>query len=172
MTGAVFDVVGLRGAVLGQFLGQPWFARPDERPRREAVTCDCRPDQAWPARADAVTRAPEIEPAPNDALLRRPDVSWSKQIVDDLALVYRSRRRGDRAVSPGTRGENASASRRSDPSIIDRVPVDPHSGWPLLLRAEARTYAVYSVGPNRRDDSGILRCSGSRKACVSRAMSA
>ena len=40
------------------------------------------------------------------------------------------------------------------PVYLAAVPVDPYSGWQLLFRAEARSYVVYSLGPNQRDDSG------------------
>jgi len=36
---------------------------------------------------------------------------------------------------------------------LKAVPVDPYSGWPLMFRNEVSTYAVYSLGPNRRDDN-------------------
>ena len=40
------------------------------------------------------------------------------------------------------------------PAFIDRVPVNLFSGAPLKLRSSTGTYAVYSVGPNFRDDGG------------------
>lgn len=156
MTGAVFDVVGLRGAVLGRFLGQPWFeSQMRGRAERLSVVIAAL-DQEWPERADAVTRAYDgLSPAPNDPLLRRPDVSMSKQIVDDLALVRAARVAV--AIERFRRDHAERMPARLDdliPDYLDAVPVDPYSGWPLLLRAEPRSYAVYSVGPNRRDDNG------------------
>ena len=156
MTDAVFALVGLRGAVLGQVLGQPWFEWQVRR-RAEAVSAVIAAlDQAWPERADAVTRVYDgLSPAANDPLLRLPDVSMSKQIVNDLALV-----RAARVAVAIERYRREHAERipaRLDDSIpdyLDSVPVDPYSARPLLLHAEARSYAVYSVGPNRRDDSG------------------
>ena len=79
----------------------------------------------------------------------------SNQIVDDLALVRAARVAV--AVEQYRREpprRDAGASRRSRARLPKAVPVDPYSGWPLLFRAEARSYAVYSLGPNRRDDNG------------------
>ncbi len=42
------------------------------------------------------------------------------------------------------------------PHYMSDVPVDPFSGGPLLFRAAADAYTIYSVGPNHRDDGGDL----------------
>jgi hypothetical protein len=79
----------------------------------------------------------------------------SKQIVEDLALV-----RAARVAVAIERYRREHAERmpvRLDelvPGYLEGLPIDPYSGRRLLLHAEGRSYAVYSVGPNRRDDSG------------------
>ena len=42
------------------------------------------------------------------------------------------------------------------PAYLSDVPVDPHSGRPLLFRPAAGAYTIYSVGPDRKDDGGDL----------------
>jgi hypothetical protein len=42
------------------------------------------------------------------------------------------------------------------PHYVSDVPVDPFSGHPLLFRAGADAYTIYSVGPNQKDDGGDL----------------
>ena len=42
------------------------------------------------------------------------------------------------------------------PNYVSDVPVDPFSGRPLLFRATADAYTIYSVGPNQKDDGGDL----------------
>jgi hypothetical protein len=95
-----------------------------------------------------------VSPPPDDQI-RRPDVSMSIQIVNDLAMVRAARvavaierYRREHAETMPTRLDDVV------PGYLEAVPVDPYSGWPLLLRIEARSYAVYSLGPNRRDDNG------------------
>jgi hypothetical protein len=40
------------------------------------------------------------------------------------------------------------------PTYLPAAVIDPFSGQSMLLKKEARGYAVYSVGSNRRDDGG------------------
>jgi hypothetical protein len=40
------------------------------------------------------------------------------------------------------------------PSYLSAVPIDPHSGRPLLYRPEAEDFVLYSVGKDRTDDHG------------------
>jgi hypothetical protein len=79
----------------------------------------------------------------------------ANQIVGDLALVRVARvavaieryRREHREAMPARLDDLV-------PGYLDALPVDPYSGRGLLFRAEARSYAIYSLGPNRRDDNG------------------
>jgi len=149
-----FDRVGLRGAVLGQFLGRPWFEHELRTWVETLSTVMAALDQPWPQRAGAVATAYDALTPPPDAQFRRPDVSISKQIVDDLALVRAARVAV--AIEQYRREHTEAMPSRLDdlvPVYLAAVPVDPYSGQPLLLRTEARSYAVYSLGPNRRDDS-------------------
>jgi len=40
------------------------------------------------------------------------------------------------------------------PGYLDRVPLDPFTGKPLMYKVEETGIAVYSVGENRVDDGG------------------
>ena len=150
----LFDGVGLRGALLGQVLGQPWFERQLRRRIDVLSAVLIALDQPWPERIDAVARVYDTSSSSDDRF-RRPDVSVSQQIVDDLALVRAARvvvaieryRREHRETMPPRLDDLV-------PAYLAAVPVDPYSGWPLLFRAEARSYVVYSLGPNQRDDGG------------------
>ena len=154
MTESDLDGVGVRG-VLGRVLGQPWLER-QLRTRAETLsTVIAALEQPWPARATAVARAYDaLGPPPSDQF-RLPDVSMSKQIVDHLALVRVARvivaiersRREHREAMPAHLEDLV-------PGYLEVLPVDPYSGQRLLLRTEARSYAVYSLGPNGRDDRG------------------
>jgi hypothetical protein len=42
------------------------------------------------------------------------------------------------------------------PGWLEEVPVDPFSGHPLIYRADAEGYLVYSVGQDEIDDGGIF----------------
>ena len=42
------------------------------------------------------------------------------------------------------------------PAFLPRVPEDPYSGQPLVLKPAADGYTIYSVDFDRRDDGGIL----------------
>jgi len=155
MNETVFDLVSFRGAVLGRVLGQPWLERQMRRRAETLSTVIAALDQPWPERAGAAARVYEALSSPPSELLRRPDVTMSKQIVDDLALVRVARTVV--AIERYRREHGETMPARLDdlvPGYIDAVPVDPYSGRRLLFRTEARSYAVYSLGPNRRDDSG------------------
>jgi hypothetical protein len=155
MNETVFDLVSFRGAVLGRVLGQPWLERQMRRRAETLSTVIAVLDQPWPERAGAAARVYEALSSPPSELLRRPDVTMSKQIVDDLALVRVARTVV--AIERYRREHGETMPARLDdlvPGYIDAVPVDPYSGRRLLFRTEPRSYAVYSLGPNRRDDSG------------------
>ena len=57
--------------------------------------------------------------------------------------------RRDRAALPGALTDLV-------PAYLSDVPVDPHSGRPLLFRPAAGAYTIYSVGPDQKDDGGDL----------------
>jgi len=118
-------------------------------------------DQPWPVRSGAIAA---LYDSPQPAMLmqnRAGDIAMSNEIVDDLALVRVARvavateqyRRDHRDALPARLDDVV-------PGYLPKVPVDPYSGWPLLYRTESHTYAVYSIGPNHRDDGadfGLLR---------------
>jgi hypothetical protein len=112
-------------------------------------------DQPWPQRAGAVATLYDAAKPALSEQFRLPDLGMSSQMVNDLALVRVARvavaieryRRDHAETMPGRLDDLV-------PGYLRALPVDPYSGWPLLLRAEARSYAVYSLGANRRDDSG------------------
>ena len=42
------------------------------------------------------------------------------------------------------------------PGLLPRVPEDPYSGRPLVMKPDAGGYTIYSLDWDRRDDGGIL----------------
>jgi hypothetical protein len=125
-------------------------------------------DEPWPQRGSAVARVYDGLRTPSDDQgsstlrfmsgepeFRRSDVANSHQLVDDLALVRVARVAV--AIEQYRRGHSEAMPARLDdlvPGYLEVLPVDPYSGQRLLLRTEARSYAVYSLGPNGRDDRG------------------
>ena len=51
------------------------------------------------------------------------------------------------------------------PGFLDRLPPDPINGGPLKYRRDAPDrFVLYSVGPDGRDDGGVVSAPGSEKA--------
>lgn len=46
------------------------------------------------------------------------------------------------------------------PEYLERIPVDLFNGEPLVYRTEGDGFALYSVGPNFRDDNGVTNDQG------------
>lgn len=46
------------------------------------------------------------------------------------------------------------------PEYLERIPVDLFNGEPLIYRLEGDSFALYSVGPNFRDDNGVTNDQG------------
>jgi hypothetical protein len=38
---------------------------------------------------------------------------------------------------------------------LSRSPIDPYTGKPLIYRQDGKSFKVYSVGINRKDDGGV-----------------
>ncbi|MEP7309314.1 MAG: hypothetical protein ABJA98_27740 [Acidobacteriota bacterium] len=148
-------------------LGRPWVDRAIRLRVETLSRVISALDQPWPQRRDAVESVYDRGSPPGDGSTRitrflarerefkLPDVAMSHQIVDDLALIRVARLAV--AIEAYRRAHREAMPARLDdlmPGYLDSLPVDPYSGQRFLFHAEARTYAVYSVGPNRRDDSG------------------
>jgi hypothetical protein len=52
-------------------------------------------------------------------------------------------------------GETPTSLSSLVPQYLEAVPVDPYSGQEMRYRHDADRIAVYSVGPNRKDDAGV-----------------
>lgn len=114
-------------------------------------------DQPWPNRTNAVTTTYARLGFPKEDKFgfKVADEGLVERTVSDLALVRSVR---TAVAIEGYRREHGESmpGRLADlvPTYLDSVPVDPYSGRSVLVHQEARSYAVYSVGPNHRDDSG------------------
>ena len=120
----------------------------------DLVTAMNRP---WPARLTAIDDAYSGggSTSPYIAGFRVVDLAMASRLARELALV--------RCARVVVAIERWSATYRHQvptrledlvPAYLEAVPIDPYSGGPVRLRVEARSYAVYSVGSNRRDDAG------------------
>jgi hypothetical protein len=77
--------------------------------------------------------------------------SWHKHAILRCAIASLAAERYRRANSrwPGTLGDLV-------PVELSRVPSDPYDGGPLLLARPGGGIAIYSVGPDAKDDGGIV----------------
>ena len=80
------------------------------------------------------------------------------QAVDATPLIIDRGSRVAVAVERFRRDRGALPGALTDlvPAYLSDVPVDPHSGRPLLYRPAVGAYTIYSVGPDRKDDGGDL----------------
>jgi hypothetical protein len=78
-------------------------------------------------------------------------VDATRLIIDrsSRVAVAVERFRRDRGTLPGALTDLV-------PAYLRDVPVDPHSGRPLLFRPADGAYTIYSVGPDLKDDGGDL----------------
>jgi hypothetical protein len=106
----------------------------------------------WPDRIDAIPRAlgPLGLGGSNDSYL-------IVRAVARLAVVRAARVSVAvecfRRAHDGTLPQDLAAL---VPTYLDRIPTDPFSGGPMRFVAPGVGYAVYSVGPNRKDDNGLF----------------
>ncbi len=113
---------------------------------------------------------PYADGAESDAQLARPEASIprgyiSRMLIPASAKVTHAAARGDvsrRLVLLGTAVAEYRAREGHYPAKVDdlvpkylaAVPTDPYSGKPLRMVADADGVAVYSVGPDLKDDGG------------------
>jgi len=77
---------------------------------------------------------------------RRHVVARHRLLVADLAVLAYQLEKGTQPL----------ALADLVPEYLSSIPEDPFSGKPLLYRAAGRGYRLYSVGPDGRDDGGLL----------------
>jgi hypothetical protein len=111
-------------------------------------------DAPWPDRIDRTVEVggyPTAPPQRDPRVLLRGFIEFE---ADRLAMIRCSR---IAVAMERYRAEHGSYASRLDaliPTYLPAVPVDPYSGKFMLLSSSADSYAVYSVGRNRRDDGG------------------
>ena len=87
-------------------------------------------------------------------------VMWFQQAMDPDALILDRCSRIAVAIERyrRTHGESLPAALMDlVPNYLTDIPEDPHTGKPLLYRADPDTYLVYSVGRDGKDEGGKLR---------------
>ena len=120
----------------------PW---PDKAQRSSEILASYRTDQQTSRQASYSINRGVVIGAFSQA------VDATPLIIDRSSriAVAVERYRRDRGNVPGALSDLV-------PHYLSDVPVDPFSGRPLLFRAGADAYTIYSVGPNRKDDGGDL----------------
>jgi hypothetical protein len=112
-------------------------------------------NEPWPSRMDAIVDTEYVPPFSSRDRGRALMRSVIEAQAERLAIV-----RAARIVVAVERFEREHAERLPAsvddlvPTYLPSAPIDPFSGQPLHLVADARGYTVYSVGRNRRDDGG------------------
>ncbi len=112
-------------------------------------------NERWPDRLDAIVAADYAPPFSSRDRGRAFIRSVIEAQAERLALV-----RAARIAVAVEQYEREHADRLPTsldalvPTYLAAAPVDPFSGRALLLRVDDNSYAVYSVGRNRRDDDG------------------
>ncbi|HUP39471.1 MAG TPA: hypothetical protein VM115_05095 [Vicinamibacterales bacterium] len=103
-------------------------------------------DRPWPQRLDAfrdVEVGPFGERTDMLAMQRSASAESVRQEARNAALLRNAR------IAIAIERARASNTTPAIPNLID-----PYSGEPLLIKRDAVSYVVYSVGQNGRDDGG------------------
>ena len=152
-----FQLTRASSPVIGYRVVPPWFAHELNQDLDIFAKLVTAADGPWPGRIDRVVAIGEwpsrLGGSRTDlrALLNEDMVRHAQ----DLAIV-----RSMRLVVAIERHRRAhgekSPARLEDmvPEYLTALPIDPFSGKPLIMAAEANGYVVYSVGANRRDEGG------------------
>jgi hypothetical protein len=85
---------------------------------------------------------------------------WFRQVMEPDTLIHDRCSRIAVAIERYRRAhEESLPAALTDlvPSYLTEIPEDPITGKPLLYLAAADAYIVYSVGPDGKDDGGMLR---------------
>jgi len=127
----------------------------------------------WPEKAQASSKAleryrPDASSRPGGFFNRlfgweHPVGAFSMAVDPTRLVIDRSSRvavaaerfQRDRGVLPNALADLV-------PQYLTHIPADPYSGRPLVFRAVAGVYAIYSVGPNQKDDGGDVSTDLSR----------
>jgi len=144
---------GFQDIGLADTFGRVWFERRAKGRLETLSGIIAALDEPWPLRAGAVAALHDASRT-SDAF-RQSDVGVSNRIVDDLSRIRAAR--VVVAIERYRRDHHEALPARLDdlvPEYLQAVPVDPYAGWPIRFRVEARSYAVYGLGANGRDDGG------------------
>jgi hypothetical protein len=142
---------------------RPWFTHDAVEVLRLWAELTAVARTPWPDKAQRSTQI--LESHRTDQRASRPTlvnrglpIGAFSQAVDAAPLIIDRSSRMAVAVERYRRDRGHVPGALSDlvPQYVSDVPVDPFSGRPLLFRAGADAYTIYSVGPNHRDDGGDL----------------
>jgi hypothetical protein len=139
-------------------VARPWFDRGLTEKLDKLAAAIKIADQPWPARVDAVERIYPRERLPQGFFF------WFSGVANDISnvvdgLAQTRCARAVVAVELYRRTHDEHLPARLDdlvPGYIDSVPIDPFSGQPVRFVTQQLGYVIYSVGPNRRDDGGLV----------------
>jgi hypothetical protein len=167
-------------ATVGWYVLHPFVVRSARRALNAYGPALARAREPWPARWQALD-----EVGRQESLQRRlrPDSDWRTMLLDPFSLFVPSNGFNLRSSATELAARRLAATaiaaeryRRAHagtpppslaalvPGFLPRVPEDPYSAQPLVLRPAAGGYTIYSLDLNRRDDGGILYGFGAAQA--------
>jgi hypothetical protein len=133
----------------------PWVARQTNRQIEIFSKLVNAADGPWPQRIDRVVAVGEWPIVFGRTTSHDVLESFMLQYAQDLALVRAmrfviaiERYRRTHGEQPPARAEELV------PDYLTSLPIDPFTGKPLMMTADAGGYVVYSAGANRRDEGG------------------
>lgn len=144
---------------------RPWISRRFVEDLRLWAKLTAVVRMPWPDRAQRGTAIGESYRSEQQAssrtaygTYRSAALSALSQAVNPTALTIDRNTRIAVAVERYRRDQHRLPGALADlvPQYLSVVPLDPMSGGPLLFKATADSYTVYSVGPNQKDDGGDL----------------
>lgn len=97
--------------------------------------------------------------APAVAAFRFVPPGWLRELAEPSLLTTDRASRVAVAIERFRRDHDGQLPAGLDalvPRYLPAVPLDPKTGSSLLFRTDGRSYTVYSVGQNKKDDGGVL----------------